>query len=336
MKKILLFTVVLLLSFLANAQAPILEFNFDGTFRNTKNDISFTGDAKFVNDRKGVVNGAIRVVNSTFEMTALNLPVGNSSRTVSIWVKYNDVTATNYIWGYGSSYNARYYGLLQQSTTTANSDINLAGYGANNDLIATTTIAPNIWYNYIVTYDGLISKIYRDGLLIKSVESPRKLTSGIVFSIGKMGKFVSINADIDDLQIYDVALSEVEITGLYNRNLGKVNDLVFTDSAIKKVAKKETTLVNNRAFVGTKVKKTVDNKTLQSANTDNSVKQKMVLSESVETTVIKSSEIYSTQGLKVFSGTKNNIDITEIKEGTYLLKIKKTDQGANENMITLK
>ena len=74
---------------------------------NTKNDISFSGDAKFVKDRTGVANGAIRVTNSAIEATIPNLPLSNSQRTVSIWVKYNDIATANYIWGYGSSYNAR-------------------------------------------------------------------------------------------------------------------------------------------------------------------------------------------------------------------------------------
>lgn len=345
MKKILP-TVVLLFSFLSNAQTPILEFNFDGTFSNTKNDVSFSGDAKFVKDRKGVANSAIRVVNSAIEATTLNLPVSNSSRTVSIWVKYNDVTAANYVWGYGSSYNARYFGLLQLGTTTAKSDLNLAGYGASNDLIASTTIATNVWYNYIVTYDGLTSKIYRDGLLIKAGDSPRKLTSGIVFSIGKMGKSVSINADIDDLQIYDVALSEFEIAGMYNRNSDSWDNLVFVDSTIKNTENKaaikpgktrKPAVVNNRS-TSTNVKNPVENKTVQPVKTSiaNSAKPKLVVSEPVETSVIKTSEIYSTRGLKVFSGAKNQIDISNIQEGTYLLKIKKTNLGTSANMMTVK
>lgn len=216
MKKIVLLIVMLLFTYAVNAQTPIQTFNFNGTLGNMNNDILFSGNAIFVNDRTGAANSAVRVTNSAIEATVLNLPVANSSRTVSIWVKYNDVTSVNYIWGYGSSYNARYFGLLQQSTESSKSDLNLAGWGPANDVIVTTSVDPNTWYNYVVTYDGLTSKIYRNGELIKSSISPRKLTSGIVFNIGKMGTSVSINADIDDLKIYDVALSSEEVTGLYN------------------------------------------------------------------------------------------------------------------------
>jgi hypothetical protein len=313
MKKLLLLTVVFVFTFLANAQTPIQEFNFDRTFSNTKNDISFSGDAKFVSDRTGVANGAIRVTNSAIEATILNLPVANSQRTVSIWVKYNDIATANYVWGYGSSYNARYFGLLQQSTITTKSDLNLAGWGPTNDVIVTTTIAQNTWYNYVVTYDGLTSKIYRNGELIKSSISPRKLTSGIVFAIGKMGKIVSINADIDDLKIYDVALSDDKVAELYNSSpVLAPNDVSVVNSTAKKTGKKG--VQSNTA----------------------PVKQEVVLSSPFETTVIKSSEIYSTQGLKVYSGNKNQIDITTLPEGTYLLKVTNSNESSNTQKLTVK
>jgi len=318
MKKTVLLSAVFVFTFLANAQTPIQEFNFDGTLANTKNDISFLGNVKFVSDRTGAANSAIRVVNSAIEVTALNLPVANSQRTVSIWVKYNDIATANYVWGYGSSYNARYFGLLQQSTTTAKSDINLAGGGAANDVIVTASLANDTWYNYVTTYDGLTSKIYRNGELIKSSISPRKLTSGIVFSIGRMGTAVSINADIDDLKIYDTALSESEVAELYNSTpVLAPNDAPAASSVAKNTGKKG---------VAKPVKK----------GGTTAVKQELVLSNPVESTaVIKSSEIYSTQGLKVFTGNKNQIDITNLPEGTYLLKVTNS-QNSNSQMLTVK
>jgi len=334
MKKILLFSLVLLSSFLTIAQTPILQFNFDGTFSSTKNDVSFTGDAIFVSDRNGGADNAIRVFNCVIEVTARNLPVGNSSRTVSIWVKYNDLTAANYIWGYGSPSNAQYFGLLQQSTETANSDLNLAGYGPNNDLITTTTVAQSIWYNYIVTYDGITSKIYRDGLLLKSAESPRKLTTGTVFSIGKIGTNISINADIDDLQVYNTALSGEQVMALYKTNLVKGNNLAVAYPALKKIEKKGNVKIN-RAIKPVSVNNVANRKPVNTGST-HVIKQELLLSNPVETAVAKSLEIYSVKGLKVFSGTNNKIDITNIEEGSYLLNIKKSEAGTNAKTITLK
>lgn len=302
-------------SVLVNAQNAIQEFNFNGTLSNTSNTISFLGDAKYVKDRTGTVNGALHIVNNVLEASIPNLPLSNSKRTVSVWVKYNDITAANYIWGYGALANAEYFGLLQQSTATSKSDLNLAGWGSVNDVIVTTTIATGVWYNYTVTYDGLTSKIYKNGELIKSSISPRKLTSSVVFGIGRMGSMVSMNADIDDLKIYDVALSAEEVAAMYNN--GSV--LTPKDTVVAFVAK--TALENE----GTKAtKKTV------SAATNISI----VLSVPVETRSIKISEIYSLQGLKVLSADKNEIDVTTLPEGTYLLKISDLPQDSVSKKLT--
>jgi hypothetical protein len=58
-------------SVLINAQNVIQEFSFNGTLSNTSNTISFLGDAKFVKDRTGTVNGALRIVNNVLEAPIL-------------------------------------------------------------------------------------------------------------------------------------------------------------------------------------------------------------------------------------------------------------------------
>lgn len=309
MKKMTLLTVVFVFTFSINAQTAIQEFNFNGILSNVKNDVSFFGNAKFVNDRAGADNKAIRLTNSAVEATVLNLPLANSSRTVSVWIKYNSLTNVNYIWGYGSPYNARYFGLIQQSAAASKSDLNLAaGYGTDNDVIVTTKVVLNTWYNYVVTYDGLNSKIYRNGELIKSFVSSKKMTSGIVFSLGKMGTSVSINADIDDLKIYDVALAENEVMTLYNGSFNLVsNDVATVDSGTKTSGK------------------VIDSKTVK---TTTDTKQKGLSINPAEMGEVKSSEIFSTRGLKVYTGKTNEIDVSSLPEGTYLLKITNSSQNS--------
>lgn len=313
MEKILLL-IVYAFSFQVNAQIPIQEFNFNGNLRNANNTAMFLGVGKYVKGRTGLVNSAQRLVNSTIEVSLSNLPLSNNSRSVSIWVKYNDVTTANYIWGYGAFSNAQYYGLLQQGTPAAKSDLNLAGWGPANDLIVTTTISPNIWYNYTVTYDGLTSMIYRNGELLKSSISPEKLTSGVVFGIGGMGTAVSINADIDDLKIFDVALTSEEVVALYNMSPTLVsNDLFVSNKSVKKE----------------KVVKSAPKISVASGNSN------MVLVAPKETAAIKTAEIISTKGQKVISSSKQEINIGELPEGTYLLKIINSNQENNSKKLTV-
>jgi hypothetical protein len=316
MKNLILFT-VFAFSLQVNAQNPMQEFNFNGTLSNTNNTAMFSGVSKFVNDRTGVPNSAQRLTNTALEVTMGNLPLSNTSRTVSIWVKYNDITTANYIWGYGASSNAQYFGLLQQRTTTTKSDLNLAGWGPANDLIVTTTIAPGTWYNYTVTYDGLTSKIYRNGELIKSSISPRKLTSGIVFGIGRMGTAVSINADIDDLKIYDVALTSEEVASLYNATpVLASNDLLASAKSVKTA-------------------KGVSGKAVKAVSGVSATNPSLVLTTPKETTVLKTAEVFSTKGLKVITSTKEEINIGELPEGTYLLKVENVNKAVNAKKLTV-
>lgn len=130
-----------ILSIDVHSQEPIQEFNFNGTLLNTQNTISFMGDGNYVMDRMGKTKSAQRLTNKLLEAIIDNLPQESNPRTVSIWVKMNDVSSPNYIWGYGSPYNTQYCGLLYQGTTTSNSDLSFAGWGPSNDIIVNTPVA---------------------------------------------------------------------------------------------------------------------------------------------------------------------------------------------------
>jgi hypothetical protein len=290
MKKLLL--TVLFVSYLnVNAQTPIQEFNFNGTLNNTANTTSFIGTNNFVADRAGVLKGAQRLNNKALEAVIDNLPQGKSSRTVSIWVKFNDISNANYIWGYGNPLNAQYCGLLHQATTTSNSDLSLAAWGASNDVIVSTPLEKSVWYNYTITYEGTTSRIYRDGKLLKYLEGMARSTNGTIFRLGEINTMVGINADIDDLKIYDVALTPEQVTGLYESE--KATNLVAT-SVETKTAK-------------TAVKAKTANET--------------IISSSDISGASKTVEIYS-QGQKIVGS--NAANISNLPEGTYLLKITST------------
>ena len=287
MKKLLL--TVLFVSFLnVNAQTPIQEFNFNGTLNNTANTISFIGTNNFVADRAGAIKGAQRLNNKALEAVIDNLPQGKSSRTVSIWIKFNDIANANYIWGYGNALNAQYCGLLQQGTTSSNSDLSLAAWGASNDVIVSTPLEKSIWYNYTITYEGTTSKIYRDGKLLKFLEGMTRSTNGNIFRLGEINTMVGINADIDDLKIYNVALTPDQVKELYESE--------------------KTTNLLVKAPAETK------SKTVAKAKTPN---ETIITSSDVSGTT-KSIEVYS-QGQKIAGS--NAANISDLPEGTYLLKI---------------
>ncbi|CAI2767590.1 LamG domain-containing protein [Flavobacterium collinsii] len=293
MKKLLL--TLMFVSYLnINAQNPIQEFNFNSTLNNTDNTASFVGVANFVADRAGVAKGAQRLTNKAMEAVVENLPQGNSPRSVSIWVKLNDIASANYIWGYGTAYNAQYCGLLQQGTASSNSDLSLAGWGASNDVFVSVSLAKDVWYQYAITYDGKTSKIYRNGVLLKAAEGISRSTKGNIFRLGEINTTVGINADIDDLKIYDVAMTSEQVEASYESSKAVTPVVANTETAA--------------------VSKTVKNAVVKTKVVPNA---SPVVSDSNK--VSKNVEVFS-QGQKIL-GSNNTININDLPEGTYLLKI---------------
>lgn len=293
MKK-LIFILLIVFSINVDAQEPIHEFNFNRSLENTLNSISFMGTANYVEDRTGKAYSAQRLTNKALEATIDNLPQNNSPRTITIWVKMNDISSANYIWGYGTAYNAQYFGLLHQATSSVNSDLSLAGWGSANDIIINTPLEINKWYNYCVTFDGKNSKIYRNGQLIKSVRGTSRSTTGTIFRLGEINTTVGINADIDDLKIYNVALSDQEVLNLYNSSKPISNEIPLAESEAT-ILKKDISKVS--------LPKSIEN-----------------TQSKTKTLKIKKVEIFS-QGERVLSNNSNEININDLPEGTYLLKV---------------
>ncbi|ABQ05585.1 LamG domain-containing protein [Flavobacterium johnsoniae] len=298
MKKILLS--LLFVSYLnVDAQNPIQEFNFNGTLNNTSNTTSFMGTNDFVADRTGAVGKAQRLNNKALEAVIDNLPQANTARTISIWVKFNDIASANYIWGYGSAYNAQYFGLLQQGTTSSNSDLSLAGWGASNDVIVSTPLAKGIWYQYTITFDGTVSKMYRNGELLKYISGLKRSTNGNIFRLGEINTLVGINADIDDLKIYNIALTDDQVLESYNSSkplIPAISETTTTAKAVKGIAKTKTNI--------------------KSAGSGSIIAAADLNAGS------KNIEVFS-QGQKVL-GNNSSITMSDLPEGTYLLKITNT------------
>ncbi len=292
MKKLLL--TFLFVSYLnVTAQTPIQEFNFNGTLNNTSNTTSFMGIDNFVADRAGELRGAQRLNNKALEAVIDNLPQGKNARTVSIWVKFNDISNANYIWGYGNAYNAQYCGLLQQGTSTSNSDLSLAAWGASNDVIVSTPLEKYVWYNYTITYEGATSRIYRDGKLLKFLEGMTRATNGNIFRLGEINTTIGINADIDDLKIYNVALTPEQVNALYES--GKPAVAVAAAPSMELKTSKTTTVKGKSA-----------------------VKSGTIITSSDVNGSTKNIEVYS-QGQKIEGS--NSLNLNDLPEGTYLLKV---------------
>ncbi|CAA9203609.1 hypothetical protein FLA105534_04789 [Flavobacterium bizetiae] len=298
MKKLLL--TLLFVSFLnTNAQNPVQEFNFNGNLNSADNTISFLGVANFVNDRMGVAKGAQRLTNKTLQGMIGDLPQGNKPRSISIWVKFNAINAVNYIFGYGTAVNTQYFGLVQQAVAAGNADVSLVGWGDTNNVIASVPLLKDVWYQYSVTYDGNTSKVYRNGQLLKSVNEIPRLTKGYILRLGVINTTTGINADVDDLKIYNVAMTDEQVTESYNSSKPSATgetEIVQTSNTVKKA----NPAISAKATVAAK------SPASGSANaTETNSGSKTV-------------EVFS-QGRKIAGSNASNIG--DLPEGTYLIKV---------------
>lgn len=280
----------------ANAQNPIQEFNFNGNLNSADNSISFLGTPIFANDRNGIPKGALRLTNKALQAVVGDLPQANKPKTISVWVKFNTLNAANYIFNYGAPVNGQYFGLIQQPVASGLSDLSLVGWGDANNLVVSVPLAKETWYMYSVTYDGNVSKIYRNGELLKSVEGIQRSAKGYILSLGKLNTSTSINADIDDLKLYSVAMTDEQVLEAYNSS-------------------KPTMVASQTTQVANTTKKAVT----PSAK----VQQAPVVASSAETNKAKNIEVYS-EGKRILE--TNTINIGDLPDGTYLIKISNSSE----------
>ncbi|MEW6087619.1 MAG: LamG domain-containing protein [bacterium] len=210
--------------------------NADDESGNGNNGIVYR--ATLINDRFGNGNSAynfdgkdnyIRVPNNP------NLNISPNGFTVGLWIK---AKITQYS-------GERYYAVIDKShggidltgwVLQANIDNNSYCNGALNGLFTFfpgTTIDPcdkstiacfpekdvrdEKWHYITGTYDGQTAKIYFDGVLQNTTIVGNNLPSNTRdLFIGRWYRGRYFNGIIDDVRIYDYALSESEIQNLYN------------------------------------------------------------------------------------------------------------------------
>ncbi|NVN91040.1 MAG: hypothetical protein HXX11_10610 [Desulfuromonadales bacterium] len=155
------------------------------------------------------------------------LPTGNMARTVAAWIKsVGPTSGTKYqtVVGYGTPGvsglpDGRTF-FLEWGGDVNNRHLYLTGW--NTDLAGSTLLDYGQWYHVAATYDGTDVKLYVNGQL--DANAPRALNTAINGSglmIGNApandGWHANFNGLIDEVQIFNRALSATEIARIYGR-----------------------------------------------------------------------------------------------------------------------
>lgn len=164
--------------------------------------------------------------------TGTNLPTSYSTTnfTVSLWVKEN-VQASKYLFNFKSG-NQTVYNQFYLTNNVNTNRVSVMVYNYLSNIQNTVTFGTNVypthginfagtpvagklseWYMVTATYDGATLKAYENGVLIGSanIGSGWSLTAG-VFSRLSQGTGESI----DQIRVFNKALTQSEVTALYN------------------------------------------------------------------------------------------------------------------------
>lgn len=148
--------------------------------------------------------------------TNTQLDLVNSPITLSVWVKWKGGGNQNYI---VDKYSNKY-----SLTLNANGNHSPRFYTpSTGSLDAPNPISANEWHMISATHDGSTAKLYVDGVLVNQMAGSSNRTAGGNLVIGcyvTCSSAYSFDGQIDDVRIYNYALSSAQIMKVFNQGLG--------------------------------------------------------------------------------------------------------------------
>ena len=223
MKKIILLASVILYNLfhsqnIENGLIAKVDFDNSSLLNSINNKPGNSSFFEFGDDRNGNSKSSLKL-NGNMTVTFSDLTVGNLF-SISVWIKPSNLNKPQGILGDHFWRNNNFYGYLLSINQKSRGDINVGlGNGEWKYFNTNSVLNENKWQHIIITYFNNTLSIYVNGQFIASSIMPYpnsqndKLGVGNWYSIVNEGCF---QGNIDDLRIYNRALSESEILELYN------------------------------------------------------------------------------------------------------------------------
>jgi hypothetical protein len=222
------------LSGILNAQIPTNGLMAYFPFNGNSNDESGTGNngtvygATLTTDRFGNPNSAYSFngIDNYIEVPHNATLAPTTQMTLSVWVKphgyYFGNYGGNYILSKGNDTNEGWYELGYATSTQKFIYSSRYSGGSVSQNISSSQITLDTWYNIVGCYDGSKMIIFVNGV----AEDTVYVTSALAINTESLfiGRHLQntnpywVNADIDDIRIYNTALNNNEITALFNEN----------------------------------------------------------------------------------------------------------------------
>lgn len=156
---------------------------------------------------------------------ATGLPQGGNPFTISVFLKPSLVNSYRYALSWGTRQTGKW-----NTFGVSLGKLNHVSFGF--EMSGNTTLVANNWYHAVVTYDGYTvtntMKLYLNGIVDKSANPtgvPNVTGSNLVIGMDNAHDW-SYFGQMDEVRIYNRALSATEVTELYNqgeKRLIKIN-----------------------------------------------------------------------------------------------------------------
>ena len=183
--------------------------DLSGNYSGTPTNVSY-GVGEF--DLAGVFNGS----SSKVSTSAYGLS-GNASYSASLWFNLGDTSGDQVLYGLGNQ------AVYQASAIYIrnNNEIFHANVGSADFFNGIPTLSTGVWYHFVFTYSSSnTAKIYINGSQIGTSISLSQGGLNLTGNIGRIGCDTYdgnfINGSIDQVRIFNKALSSSEVTTLYN------------------------------------------------------------------------------------------------------------------------
>ena len=208
---------------------PIAQYKFNGNGADSigNNDLALNSGVNLVADRFGTTGSAIAFNSTTGQAVSLN-PIGiygNSSRSISMWVKANSLNSD--LLGWGNIYDPPAgEGFLMHMTPENGYQISVWGSYADIHSPDLGISFFNDWKQIIYVFDGSASHaaVYVNGSLLQTTQDGAMIytdtfnTSNTSVRVGDRGDgrgLAGVGTEIDDVSIYNRALNSAEVATLY-------------------------------------------------------------------------------------------------------------------------
>ncbi|MFW9991226.1 MAG: LamG domain-containing protein [Candidatus Odinarchaeota archaeon] len=176
------------------------------------------GDIHGAKWTKGIAGNALEFDGDEGDYVEVNPPptLSSGNLTVSVWVYFYETPAPTSDWQYAIVCQDGVTRVFQLITRNGKFTLNL--FGSGNDVTGLELIEAHRWYHVCATFNGTTYKLYVDGAFNEQQIGALNIDNSVPVHIGQKndGTF-SFDGKIDEVAIYDRALSSTEIWGLYEQ-----------------------------------------------------------------------------------------------------------------------